>query len=113
MLGALIIVFREAIEAGIILGIVLAVTLPVVMEFNYLAEPDRFVDVARALGESVDHLSRLEAAARAVAAVRNLARDVGIPATLSAYGLREEHVRPVVDAGGLFNYARKTGMIPK
>ena len=22
-------------------------------------------------------------------------------------------VRPVVDAGGLFNYARKTGMIPK
>ena len=22
-------------------------------------------------------------------------------------------VRPVVDAGGLFNYARKTGMMPK
>jgi hypothetical protein len=44
----------------------LAVLLPAVMEFNYLAEPDRFVDVARALGESVDSLSRMEAAGRAL-----------------------------------------------
>jgi alcohol dehydrogenase len=67
------------------------------MEFNYVAEPDRFVDVARALGEHVDHLTRLEAAARAVSAVRELARDVGIPKSLSEYGVREEHVRPVVE----------------
>jgi alcohol dehydrogenase len=78
-------------------GVVLAVTLPMVMEFNYVAEPDRFVDVARALGEHVDHLTRLEAAARAVSAVRELARDVGIPKSLSEYGVREEHVRPVVE----------------
>jgi alcohol dehydrogenase len=78
-------------------GIVLAVTLPAVIEFNYVAEPDRFMDVARALGEDVGHLPRMEAAARAVTAVRNLARDVGIPKSLSEYGLREEHVVPVVE----------------
>lgn len=87
-------------------GIVLAVTLPAVMEFNYLAEPDRFVNVARALGESVDSLPRLEAAARAVGAVRSLARDIGIPAGLGDYGLREEHVRPIVDE------AMKSGNVP-
>jgi alcohol dehydrogenase len=78
-------------------GIALAVTLPAVMEFNYLAEPDRFVDVARALGEPVDQLSRLQGAHCAVNAVRDLAHDVGIPSSLSGFGLREHHVRPVVE----------------
>ena len=87
-------------------GIVLAVTLPAVMEFNHLAEPGRFVDVARALGEPVGSLPRLEAAASAVDAVRRLARDIGIPAGLRDYGMREEHVRPVVEE------AMKSGNVP-
>ena len=77
-------------------GVILAVTLPLVMDFNYRAEPERFIDVARALGERVDGLSRMEAASRAVAAVRSLAGDIGIPASLGEYGLREEHVERVV-----------------
>jgi len=87
-------------------GIVLAVTLPHVMEFNYIAEPARFVDVARALGEEVDGLPRLEAAERAVSAVRKLAGDLGIPKSLSDYGIREEHVRPVAEE------AMKSGNVP-
>jgi alcohol dehydrogenase len=87
-------------------GIALAVTLPAVMEFNYLAEPDRFVDVARALGEPVDQLSRLQGASRAVNAVKDLARDVGIPGSLSGFGLREHHLRPVVEE------AMKSGNVP-
>jgi alcohol dehydrogenase len=78
-------------------GVVLAVTLPAVMEFNHLAEPDRFADVARALGADVGGLSRLEAAHCAVSAVRSLAHDIGIPAGLSSYGFREEHIPAVAD----------------
>ncbi len=77
-------------------GVVLAVTLPLVMEFNYRAEPERFIDVARALGEPVEGVPRMQAAARAVTAVRSLAADIGIPASLREYGLREEHVERVV-----------------
>lgn len=77
-------------------GMAIAITMPRVMEFNYLAEPDRFVDVARALEQPVDGLTRLEAARRAVEAVRELGSDVGIPAGLSFYGVREEHVAPIV-----------------
>jgi alcohol dehydrogenase len=87
-------------------GVVLAVTLPAVMEFNHLAEPDRFAEVARALGEDVSRLSRLDAAGRAVAAVRNLARDIGIPAGLSGFGFREEHIAPVVEE------AMRSGNVP-
>ena len=87
-------------------GLVLAVTLPVVMKFNYPAAAERFVEVARALGEPVEDLSRMEAAQRAVDAVRRLADDIGIPHTLSSFGLRESHIRPVVDE------AMKSGNVP-
>ena len=52
--------------------------------------------MARALGERVEVLPRMEAAGRAAAAVRSLAADIGIPASLRDYGLREEHVPLVV-----------------
>ena len=87
-------------------GLILAMLLPLAMEFNYLAQADRFVDVARALGEPIDHLSRMEAARSAVEAVRVLARDIGIPASMAAYGLRPEHIKPVVEE------AMKSGNIP-
>jgi alcohol dehydrogenase len=77
-------------------GIALAVTLPAVMEFNHLAEPERYVAVARAMGERVDHLSAIEAAGRSIRAVRNLARDIGIPAHLSEFGLSERHIDAIV-----------------
>jgi alcohol dehydrogenase len=87
-------------------GVVLAITLPNVMEFNYRAEPDRFVDVARALGEAVDGLPRRAAAARSVSAVRELAADIGIPKGLAEFGVSAKHVRPVVDE------AMKSGNVP-
>ncbi len=87
-------------------GVVLAILLPLAMEFNYLAEPDRFVEVAAAMGERVDGMNRLDGARRAVEAVRVLARDVGIPGTMSSFGLQERHIGPVVEE------AMKSGNIP-
>jgi alcohol dehydrogenase class IV len=78
-------------------GVAIAVTLPKVMAFNWCAAPDRFVAVARALGEQVDEGSVLEGAAQAAQAVQRLADDVGIPKSLSEFGLREHHVARVVE----------------
>jgi alcohol dehydrogenase class IV len=77
-------------------SIAIAVTLPIVMEFNCAAAPERFVAVARALGENVGDCSA-EGAARAASAVRRLADDVGIPKSLSGYGLAEDRVAEVVE----------------
>jgi alcohol dehydrogenase len=87
-------------------GIAIAVTLPVVMEFNHVAAPERYARVARALGEDVHGLTPLAAAARSVAAVRSLLRDIGIPRGLGECGVREEHVGPVVAE------AAKSGNVP-
>ncbi len=76
-------------------GYAIAITLPVVMEFNHLARPERYTEVARALGEPVDDLPAPEAAARSCTAVRSLARDIGIPGGLGELGLREEHLEGV------------------
>ena len=87
-------------------GVVLAVLLPFVMEFNCVAEPGRFVDVARALGVAVDGLPVMEASRRSVEAVRELSRDIGIPEGLSGFGVREDHVGKVVEE------AMKSGNVP-
>ena len=73
-------------------GLALAVTLSPVMEFNHLAAPDRFEEVARALAQPIDDLNRIDAAHYAVEAVQKLAADIGIPSSLSAFGFREHHV---------------------
>jgi alcohol dehydrogenase class IV len=78
-------------------SIAIAVTLPLVMQFNFPAAPERFACVARALGRQVDGGSTLDAAERAASAVGCLANAIGIPKGLSEYGLRQDHVSEVVD----------------
>lgn len=87
-------------------GLAIGITLPAVMKFNYLARCERYVDVARALGESVDQLSARAAAARSFVAVQNLGQDIGMPSQLSELGMRPEHVDGVVDE------AIKSGNVP-
>jgi alcohol dehydrogenase len=78
-------------------SIAIAVTLPLVIRFNYCAAPERFVSVARALGETLDGCSTLEGASRAGSAVERLGDAIGIPKGLHDYGLREQHVDDVVE----------------
>ena len=78
-------------------SVAIAVTLPIVMEFNAPAAPERFTAVARALGVDVDGCSPVEAAGRAASAVRCLAESIAIPKSLTEFGLREQHVDKVVD----------------
>ena len=78
-------------------GVANAITLPIVMKFNCLARPDRFLDVAKALGEQVDHLPLQEAAFQACEAVEHLIEDVGIPKGLGHFGVKAEHISVIVD----------------
>ena len=78
-------------------GIAIAVTLPRVVRFNWVAAPDRFAAVARALGQPVDQLSVADAAQCAVAAVEKLANDIHIPKGLGDYGLRSSDIPRVID----------------
>ncbi|NVD25145.1 iron-containing alcohol dehydrogenase [Desulfuromonas acetoxidans] len=74
-------------------GVCNAVLLPVVCEFNSIANVKRFADIAVAMGENIDGLSDVEAAEVAIAAIRRLSADVGIPAGLTELGVKEEDLK--------------------
>jgi alcohol dehydrogenase class IV len=78
-------------------GVVNAILLPEVMKFNLIGNQEKFVEIARIFGEKVDGLSTREAAERAVIAIRQLNKDVGITQTLSDYGLEEEHLELIAE----------------
>ena len=66
--------------------------LPFVMEFNLSACPERFRDIAVAMGEDVTGLDTMAAAEKAVVAVRQLIRDIGLAKGLGEIGLTEEFI---------------------
>jgi 1,3-propanediol dehydrogenase len=74
--------------------------LPHVMEFNLSACPERFRDIAEAMGEDVAGLPLLTAAAQAVLAVRQLIADIGLARGLGDIGLTEEFI-PLLSANAL------------
>lgn len=74
-------------------GVCNAILLPAVCEFNMISNPARFADIAVALGEDITGLSTVDAAAVGIAAIRKLSRDIGIPAGLTALGVKETDLR--------------------
>jgi len=73
-------------------GVCNAILLPHVERYNLIAKVDRFVDMAKAMGEQVDQLSKRQAADRALSAIEKLSRDVGIPSGLSELGVKEKDI---------------------
>jgi len=82
---------------GIHHGMSCGILLPHVMEFNLGACPEKFGEIARAMGEVTYGLSTMDAAFKAVEAVRKLMRDVDMPFTLREVGVREEKIPQLVD----------------
>ena len=67
-------------------GVCCAVLLPIVERFNIIACPERFADLAVAMGENIDGLSVREAADKAIDAMQQLNDDVGIPRSIKYLG---------------------------
>ncbi|MGF6193120.1 L-threonine dehydrogenase [Serratia sp. 2723] len=71
-------------------GVCNAVLLPHVQEFNTQVAAGRLKDIAAAMGVNVTGLSDEQGAAACIAAIRQLAKDVGIPAGLRDLQVKEE-----------------------
>lgn len=78
-------------------GITNAVLLPVVLEFNLIACPDRYARLAEAVGVRTDGLSTREAAGAFVDAIDELGDDVGIPDGLEDLGVDREAIPELAD----------------
>jgi alcohol dehydrogenase len=72
-------------------GLANAILLPDVMEYNMVADPERFAEVAVALGAEQKAPAK-ETAIEGVAIVRKLMEQCGLPSKLSEIGIPEEAI---------------------
>jgi alcohol dehydrogenase len=71
-------------------GLLTAFIIPWVMEYNLIATPGKYFQIAEAFGERTKHLPEIQAARLAVKAVKSLLDDLGISYKLSSYGVPRE-----------------------
>lgn len=70
-------------------GIANAIMLPYLMEYNYVANIEKYAEIAVAMGENVRNLSLRDAAYQSVVAVKKLNDDLNIQ-NLKAIGVQEK-----------------------
>ena len=78
-------------------GLTCGVMLPYVMEWNIISCPQKFADVARALGVKTQGLSVIDAAKKSVDAVLELLRDLDIPTTLKDSGVKKSELPQLIE----------------
>ena len=78
-------------------GVCNAILLPAVSQYNLIACPQRFADIAVAMGENISGLSIAEAAEKAISAIRRLSASIGIPTGLKALNVKEEDLKVMAE----------------
>lgn len=87
-------------------GLSNAVCLPYGAEFNLMANPEKFARVALAMGETIHSLTTLEAARKAIEAIRRLNGDLGVPSKLREIGVTEDKLPEMARLSFEANYNR-------
>lgn len=78
-------------------GVCNAILLPYGCTFNLIACPQRYADIAVAMGVNIDGLTTMEAGEKGIEAIRKLSRDVGIPTGLAKIGVQESDIPRLAD----------------
>ena len=73
-------------------GLANAICLPAVMRFNRDVSAGKYAKIARAFGIDISGMSDVEAADKAIEAVVDLSRRIGIPKTLTEVGVRQQQL---------------------
>ncbi|MHA1344553.1 MAG: hypothetical protein ACTSQG_11235 [Promethearchaeota archaeon] len=85
-----------------------AVVLPHVMEFNLTAIPNKYVQIARAMGEDISKITVVEAAIKAIESVRKLLFDLKIPQKLSDYKVDKENLPVIASIARKYDFMNYT-----
>jgi alcohol dehydrogenase len=78
-------------------GVCNAILLPAVCDFNLIAKAERLGDIAVAMGEDISGLAPVDAAAKGIAAIRKLSKQVGIPAGLTELNVKEGDLKVMAE----------------
>jgi 1,3-propanediol dehydrogenase len=73
-------------------GLTMAVFLPISMEYNFMATPERCADIAKIMGKNINGLSTIDAARLSIEGTRELLNDLNIAEDIKSMGVTEESI---------------------
>jgi len=78
-------------------GLTMSVCLPISMEYNLIANPKKFADIAELMGKNINGLSQLDAAKLSIEAARELLNDLNIAEDIKSMGVTEKSFSILAD----------------
>ena len=75
----------------------ISIIIPHIMEFNLTTSPGKYVQMSKVMGEDVKDITVIEAAIKAVEAVRKLLFDIDIPLRLSMFKINQSQFKEIAE----------------
>ena len=75
----------------------ISIMIPHIMEFNLTTSPGKYVQMSKVMGEDVRDITVIEAAIKAVEAVRKLTIDIEIPQRLSMFKINQSQFKDIAE----------------
>ena len=86
----------------------MSIILPHIMDFNLTTSPGKYVQMSKVMGEDVRSITVIEAAIKAVEAIRKLETELDIPQRLSYYDLSKSIFKDVADLAVTYPFLDNT-----
>jgi alcohol dehydrogenase len=86
----------------------MCVILPHIMDFNLTTSPGKYVQMSKVMGEDVRAITVIEAAIKAVEAIRKLETELDIPQRLSNYDISKSIFKDVADLAVTYPFLDNT-----
>lgn len=86
----------------------ISVIIPHIMEFNLTTSPGKYVQMSKVMGEDVKDITVIEAAIKAVEAVRKLEIDIEIPQRLSNFKIKQNQFKEISDQAYTYPFINNT-----
>ncbi len=105
---SLAIALAIASHSSIEVDTALSMMIPHIMEFNLTTSPGKYVQMSKVMGEEIKDITVIEAAIKAVEAVRKLAIDIDIPQRLSGFNLSQNLFKPIAAQASTYPFILNT-----
>jgi len=86
----------------------MVVILPHIMEFNLTSSPGKYVQMSKVMGEEVRDITVIEAAIKAIEAIRKLETDINLPQRLSQFNIDKSLFKEISNFTLSYQFTRNT-----
>lgn len=95
-------------KTNIDVDLAMSLIIPHIMEYNLTTSPGKYVQMSKVMGEDVRDITVIEAAIKAVEAVRKLEIDLDIPQRLSVFGITQSQFKEIAELAFKYPFINNT-----